>query len=347
MNMMRSYNKRYAAGLLIALGILGCMGGSGGTDGGSAENPGYQDSVYTGDDATTGTMSLVVEQESLAVGQKSGFSVLVVDSQGQPVPEVSVVCDSEGGVAIIEPSSGTELTSASGHMSGVIGCAAPGSFQLLCRLGKGFNRRRFVTVRCTGDIPSGFQGFPGAAGGGLGGGVQNNDDGDVQIVEAGFEDDGSFSSTDVPADASIDYAQIADCDGDVTTVDVEPFFDTYVNLKIQNNLPERVTFSYLTYSVQVTSGGAPFESSNIGLTRQANSTLDANGQTGNLILPIFSAYGGGKWAGDPLGRGEQFTTPGLRTITFNLVGETASGSLVNITAQATASFSNFTRCSKS
>lgn len=342
---MQSYNRRYLVGLLVALSIIGCMGGSGSTDGGSAKDPNFRDEVYVGDDDTMGSMQLTLDSESLAVGDTTGFQVLVVDSAGQPVPSLTVICDSEEGVAIIEPSTGFELTSGSGAMSGVIGCERPGSFQLVCRLSIGANRREFASVRCTGEVPSGFQGFPGSGGGGLGGGVQNNDNGDVQIVEAGFEDDGSLSSSDVSSDASIDMFQISDCEPTTATQEQEPFYTTYVNLKVQNNLTERVTFSYLTYSVDVNNTGSEFESSNIALTRVADSTLSQNGETGNIIVPIFTGYNGGKWAGDPLGRGEQFSTPGAKAVTFTLVGETASGDLVRISAAVTGNFSNYNRCS--
>jgi hypothetical protein len=341
---MRSYNKRYVAGFVIALGILGCMGGQGSTDGGSGADGNYRDEVYVGDDETLGTMELSVSADELAIGQTTGFAVGVFDASGQPVPEISVICDSEKGLAIIEPTTGHERTGYSGVMSGEIGCDSPGSFQLVCRLSIGANRRAFASVRCTGDVPSGFQGFPGSGGGHLGGGVQNNDDGTVQIIEAGFEDDGSYNTSTVSADASIDITQITDCDGLLTTpADYEPFFDTYINLKVQNNLAERVTFSYLTYSVQVNNGNE-FESSNVSLTRLADSTLDESGDSGNIIVPIFTAYNGGKWVGNPLGRGEQFTTPGLKTVNVTLVGETASGELVRISAAVTGSFSNYDRC---
>lgn len=341
---MRSYKKRYAVGALIALGILGCMGGQGSTDGGSGADPDFRDGVYVGDDETLGTMELSVDTKELGIGDTAGFHVAVYDAAGQPVPEMSVICDTERGLALIEPTTGHERTGYTGVMSGSIGCERPGSFQLVCRLSIGANRRSFQTVKCTGEVPSGFQGFPGAGGQTLGGGVQNNDDGSVQIIEAGFEDDGTYESSSVSSDASIDITQITDCDGLLTTpADYEPFFDTYINLKVLNNLSERVTFSYLTYTIQANSGNE-FESSNIAVTRLADSSLDKDGDTGNIIVPIFTAYNGGKWVGDPLGRGEQFVTPGFKTLNLTLVGETASGDVVNITASITGSFSNFNRC---
>ena len=327
--------------------LIGCMGGQGATDGGSGENPGYRDDVFVGDDSTTGTLDLELENSSVAVGDTTGFSVRVMNSKSEPVTHINVACDSEAGVAIVEPQSGYEMTGDSGVMSGVIGCERPGSFQLVCRLTVGANRRKFVGVRCTGDIPSGFQGFPGAAGGGLGGGVQNNDDGDVRIVQAGFIDDGSISSSDAARASSIDVSQIGDCDGSATTVDVEPFFDTYVSLKVENNLAQQVRFQYLQYSVDDVDGqGTEFTSKRLGLTTEANSSLvPGGGGSTFIILPIFKAYGGGKYVGDPLGAGIQITNRSLQTVSFKLVGETASGDLVEATARATASFGDFNRCS--
>jgi hypothetical protein len=261
------------------------------------------------------------------------------------VSNISVACDSEKGVAILDPQRGYALTDSNGVMSGMIGCEAPGSFQFLCRLAVGANRRKFVSVNCTGDVPSGFQGFPGAAGGGLGGGSQTNDDGDVRITTASFIDDGSASSGSPAAGASIDISQRADCDGDSTTVDFEPFFDTYARLTVENNLPEQVRFESLQYSVSDVDGqGTEFTSKRLGLTQEADSTLADSGASTTIIMPIFKAYNGGKFVGDPLGTGVQITNRALTTVSFTLIGKTASGESVSVKARATASFGDFNRC---
>ena len=176
--MARSTSIRTGACGLVGIGlaiIIGCGGGQGATDGGSGAQPDFRDDQFIAGDTTTGSMSLSLSRGSLGVGDTSPFTVSVVNASGKPVSNINVACDSERGVAIVEPSRGFEMTNSSGVMSGVIGCESPGSFQMVCRLSVGANRRKFAQVTCTGDVPAGFQGFPGAAGGGLGGGVQNND----------------------------------------------------------------------------------------------------------------------------------------------------------------------------
>lgn len=341
--------RRFGFQVVLAASIVvlwGCLGGQGSTDGGSGADNNSRGSVFVADESTTGSIDVEVEEASIAVGDTSGFFVRVQNTREQGVSNINIACDSEAGVAIIEPQTGYELTNSSGVMSGVIGCERPGSFQLVCRLTVGANRRKFVSVRCTGDIPSGFQGFPGAAGGGLGGGAQNNDDGDVRIVSAGFVDDGSALVDTVATSESIDIVQDSDCDNLGTTADVEPFFVTYVKLKVQNNLAERVRFSYLQYSVSNVDGnGTEFTSKRFGITQEADSSLssDSGGST-TIFVPVFTPYGGGKYVGDPLGVGIQITNSSLQTVSFSLVGETASGDPVEVTAQTTASFGNVNRC---
>ena len=246
---MRCPHIRIFVETLCLAGFLAFLGCQGNTDGGSAASPNYSDDVFTGDGSSTGSIRVQLNESQVEVGHTSGFKVYVTDSKGEPVPNVRVVCDTEQGVALVEPTSGYELTNSEGVMSGKIGCAAPGSFQMVCRLSIGANRRQFVSVACTGDVPAGFPGFPGAGGGGLGGGSQIGDSGEVRITNAGFDDDGTFDNTSVPSDASVDITQGADCDGVITTNDPEPFYDTYAVLQVENNLEERVTLLYLECSV--------------------------------------------------------------------------------------------------
>ncbi len=332
---------------LIIAAFSGCLGGSGSTDGGSGENPGYRDDVFVSDETTTGSLSIEVQESTITVGETAGFLVYVKDSDGHPVSNINVACDSERGLAIIEPTTGYELTDSDGAMSGRIGCEAPGSFQLVCRVSVGANRRKFVGVKCTGDIPSGFNGFPGAAGGGLGGGVaQDGDGGDAAIVAMGFEDDGSGNPGSPSSNASVDISQDDDCDGDGTTVDPERFYDTYVNLEVENNLTEDIRFSYLTYSVRNVDGqGTVFQSKQIGLTSNSSSSVGGNGGSTGIMVPIFAAAQGGKFVGDPSGVGIRITQRGFRTVSVTLYGQTASGKRVELTARATASFGDYNRCS--
>jgi hypothetical protein len=317
------------------------MGGQGSTDGGDGGRGAYDDDTFVADESNTGTVSLDLTSSSLEVGNTSSFTFRAVNTRQQGVAGINVVCDSEDGVAILEPQKGYAPTDSSGSMSGMIGCEAPGSFQFMCRLALGANRRSAVSVRCTGDVPSGFQGFPGAAGGGLGGGSQTNDDGDVRIITATFSDTGTSTDTT----SSIDISAITDCDGQITSIDPEPFYDTYVRLTVKNNRAEQVRFEYIQYSVTDVDGrGTEFTSKKLGLTEEADSTIAESGKTATISSPIFKAYQGGKYVGDPMGTGIRITNRALLTVTFALVGKTASGETVAISAKATGSFGDFNRC---
>lgn len=355
LKIMRRPHLRSLVEALCVAAILVFIGCQGNTDGGSAASPDFRDDVFTGDASSTGSIRVELTQSQIDVGQTAGFKVYAADSKGQPVPFIRVVCDTEQGVALIEPTTGYELTNGEGVMSGRIGCAAPGSFQMVCRLSIGANRRQFVSVACTGDIPAGFSGFPGAGGGGLGGGSQLGDNGEIRITNAGFEDDGSFDNTKVPSDASVDIVQTADCDGVATTSDVEPFYDTYSVLQVENNLEERVTLLYLECSVTGVDGTTnTADCGTIGLTRSSDVILEANNDTKIIQVPVFKAYNGGKWVGSPTnGTGTQITKAGLYTVSFKLYYQKASdeGTDMNagddlpyISASATAAMGNYNRC---
>jgi hypothetical protein len=352
---MRRYTFSFFAVTLVGAGILGFVGCQGNTDGGSAADPDYRDDVFVGDETSTGTIRVVLNDSSIPVGQTSGFKVFVADSKGQPIPYTRVICDSEKGVALIEPTSGYELTNGDGVMSGVIGCAAPGSYQMVCRLSVGANRRQFVSVACTGEVPAGFSGFPGAGGGGLGGGTQTTADGEIQITDAGFVDDGNFASSSVPTDATIDTVQTSDCDIATSALDLEPFYDTYAVLNVENNLQERVTLLYLECSVTGVDGTSNVaDCGTIGLTRSSNSTLEANNDSTIIQVPVFKIFNGGKYVGNPTsGTGTRITGTGLYTVSFRLYYQKASDvsgdgtDLPYITASATAAFGNVNRCPSS
>ena len=333
------------SGLLLATLLAGCLGGQGSTDGGSGADHGLEDDTFVADETTTGTVMLDVTSPSMEVGNTSTFTVRAVNTRQQPVANINVACDSEQGVAILDPQRGYSLTDSSGVMSGAIGCEAPGSFQFLCRLAVGANRRRFVTINCTGEAPSGFDGFPGAAGGGLGGGSQTDDNGDVRITSAGFIDNGTATSGSPVSGSSIDISQIADCDGNASTVDFEPFYDTYAQLAVENNRADQVRFEYLQYTVSDVDGqGTEFTSKRLGLTQEADGTQTDAGESVTIILPVFKAYNGGKYVGDPLGTGIRITNRALITVSFSLVGKTALGDSVVVKARSTASFGDFTAC---
>jgi hypothetical protein len=330
------------AAILFLAGVsAGCMGGQGSTDGGSAEDHGMRDDTFVSDETNTGAIFLELADPSIEVGNTSTFRVRAVNSLQQPVANINVACDSEQGVAILDPQKGYALTDSSGVMSGVIGCESPGSFQFLCRLAVGANRRRSVSVQCTGEKPTGFDGFPGAAGGGLGGGSQTPDDREVRITSINFIDDGSASSSSPSGGTAIDISQVSDCDLDSSTLDPEPFFDTYVSLIAENDLIEEVRLEYLQYTVSDVDGrGTEFTSKRLGLT----TLIDANGGSATINMPVFKAYNGSKYVGDPMGTGIQITNRALLTVSFTVGGKTAFGESVTIKGRSTASFGDYFKC---
>jgi len=339
-------NSKQGLTLGIAFGIASLLGCGGDTDGGKAGDSGFQDNVFVSTSDTTGTIELVVNEDDMPVGETSGFHVYVKNADGRPVKAINVACDSEEGVAILEPTQGNELTDETGQMSGRIGCERRGSLQLVCRLTTGGNKRDFHTIKCRGDVPEGFQGFPGAAGGGIGGGVAIDNDGQVRITAIGLQDEGS--STTIDTSAAVDVVQGL-CGTPPSTDDPEPFFDTYAAIKVENNLRERFRFSYLTYSVaNANRRGQTFQSQRYGLTGLSSSTLDANGDAQTIVVPVFKAFGGGKYFGNSPSSGESGLeiSPllGLRTVTFTLVGQTSTGQTVSVSGDFTGSFSNFDQC---
>ena len=328
------------AGLIVA-----CSGGD--TDGGKAGDlaDSYGDGSFVADDGSVGRIEVEVLEPELQVALTSGFFVRVFDASGQPVPNIKVSCDSEEGVAIVEPTLGAELTDSGGAISGKIGCEVPGSLQFGCRLPNGANRRKFVDIKCVGPIPVGFAGFPGAAGGGLGtGGVGGSNDGGVggvnpegvRITSISVSDSGDESST-----TSIDTV-LSDCDTDATTFTGEPFFDTTATLKVVNNSNSTIRFTSLKYTVPNASGSgsSSFTSSSIGLIGEASPN---GGESTFSSIIIFDASSLGKRF-----HGASSNIPsslGFRNVTFSLSGTNDQGDSVTITGSKALSFDGYNNCS--
>ena len=332
------------SGLILASGLglvlSGC--GSGDTDGGTAQID-QEGGVFVSGDGTTGSIHITPKNETPAVGEVVGFFVEVRDASGNPVPHINVSCDTEQGLALIEPVKGFELTSESGDVSGKFGCEVPGSLQLVCRLPVGANLRAFADIKCSGEVPLGFTGFPGAGGGGLGGGVQTIDNGGVgggntsglRVQTLTFSDEGGDTAT-----TSIDTLQDADCTpDDAATSPAEPFFDSSVKINIENNTKQAVRFYKVKYSLSNADGaGSSFTSKDLGVVAEA----DANGGTAEFSVLVFNANGGRKRFAD-----SSFNIPislGFRSIKVTVYGTNSLGEQVSISGSATVSFGDFSRC---
>ena len=229
------------AGMLCAaLLAVGC----GSTDGGSAvDNDAGLGIQYVSDGGAGGSIAIDVK-DSLAVGGTAAFSVSVKDPRGEPIAFTRVFCESEHGIAILEPSKGGvafEHTDMYGNMSGVLGGVSKGSYVLECRAPIEYNLIARVTVKITGDAPAGFTGFPGAAGGNLGGGriVPPSTD-ELRITKITFTDLGEES-------LFLDNQQNANCDGDSSTYDPEQFTVKTYKLSLYNGTQNTITIKGVSY----------------------------------------------------------------------------------------------------
>lgn len=317
--------------ILLSLGLVGC---SGETDGGSAANP--PSGGYVADDA--GSIALEFSQgDEAAVSETLGFRVSVRDRNGAPVPNIRVSCDTEEGLALLEPTTGIEQTDGGGDMSGRVGCAAQGSYQIGCRLPVGANKRVFETVRCAGPVPIGFTGFPGAGGGTLGGGSVI-DDGSfgVRAVAVAF-----FDRTNGTAGTQIDVIQGASCPG---SNPIEPFTDTLLRFTVVNDTNQTVRFGSYRFTVKNgISSGNDFESGPISFTSNVEGTAVSGGSTATIDSVFATASEGQKFffgASTPISE-----NLGGANMTFELTGVTAAGKTFSIELDTVAIFGDYNRCS--
>ncbi|RMD85532.1 MAG: hypothetical protein D6808_05045 [Candidatus Dadabacteria bacterium] len=313
--------------------LLAAIYGCGSTDGGSKDFSGSQFVA----DSSVGTITLSAPS-SIAVSKTGGFSVRVRDGSGSAVPQIKVACDTEKGLALIEPTTGVELTDGTGNMSGVVGCERPGSFQIGCRLPIGAAKRQFRTVKCTGDIPDGFTGFPGAGGGGLGGGVQISDD-----AGPGGTNTNGISITDfqviddeVEGLFVIDTTQVNNC-GDSGT-DAEPFGDATFSVDFLNETNSTITITNYTMRVPGVGTFGP-----IGIGSSVSGGVAPNGgeQTVTGLIAAAQADGTKTYAGSST---TISSSTGFKNVVFTFSGHNDQGDKVSISIKVGITFSNANRC---
>lgn len=312
----------------LSAGIMyGCTSGE--TDGGEVD---HSEGAFSADDDSTGGISLEFpEGDELAVADIMGFRVFVRDSDGQPVTNIEVTCDTETGLGLIEPTTGTEITDGDGQISGKVGCNILGSYQIACRPSAGTSARVFETVKCTGLRPDGFTGFPNAGGGGLGGGSAFPDS-RLRINTITISDQGQSGS----ATTSIDIVQDT-CDASGTPTP-EEFFDSHVVFALTNDGINRVRVTGYKYKVaDAFSSGSSFTSSTIALQGE----VPPNG--GELTVPsalLFDARSGAK---GPVNTSQNFVS-GFKTVTFTVFGEDDFGNSFSDQESITLSFDDFNNC---
>lgn len=345
----------------IALALASCVGD---TDGGSAADEDFSGTQFVDSDANVGGLTLNVNSTDVEVAGTTNFNVVVTNQAGQPVPQVRVSCDTESGLAILEPNTGSELTDSFGNMSGVLGCEVPGSLQIGCRLPIGANKRKFQTIHCTGAVPDGFTGFGGqTAGGGLGGGVNTDDSGGiggtdtegVRITAVEFLDGGilsesaaSTTSIDIRAFECGSACSITDNSDDCT---VEPFFDTYLRVSIVNNTNQTIRFTGLRYRIPEARGAgtSSFTSNTLSLIGEATAAPEGGTTTVlSLFMDAVNPTNALTSNGDKVFFGESFHIPddfGFRNVSVTLVGTNGSGEAVQISGSTAVSFDDFNKCS--
>ena len=316
----------------VVISLAAACGGRGDTDGGQGNDNAGLGPVFVSDGGSGGTLTITAPF-TITTGSRVGFSVTAVDPTGAPLPFIRLFCESEHGIAIIEPSSGGvgfESTNADGFMSGVLGGLAPGSYILECRGPEGFNLIDRVSIVILGEVPEGFDGFPGAAGGNLGGGViVENPTEDVTISAIQFTGVG-YGLT---ANAFIDISRITDCDGDPATVDPEPFGPDSFSLTIVNNRDSRFVVNSVRFSIADGTGSFSLTESQ-GLIIPPNSTAAVVGTF------IDSVFGGKSLAGStiPIIRGDF-------NVTFTVTGQTGvGGSSISFTDSIAITIDDFDRC---
>ena len=340
-------------GITASTAIISCTGD---TDGGSGADNALKADPFVDNGGAGAHLTLDIESDGneVGIGEKVAFRVRATDAQGAPLQFVRILCNTEKGVAIVEPSSnGTsvEATNVNGYMSGFIGGIAPGSYLMECRAQNGFNLLDQKTVRVTGTVPAGFQGFPGAAGGTLGGGTtvdvtpDVNDGNGVRIIAVSVTDvSGSTGVSAGPLDIQQTGCQSVGStttNGGVTIVTpgactIEPFvFNTY-KLTLKNDTNENVFVNTVEVRVNgrtvVSAQGTPVEIGKAGGTATVQGIL-----TTGTNCSTSKCYNTGGGISLPI-------AVGSRNHQFIVTGESEAGNSFEISRSAAIQFDFVNNC---
>lgn len=343
---MKSSRKALLSGamfLLAAPWFSGCGGNTSG-DGTSGQGTAFNDE-------SAGRINLVLVKDRISVADTSGFRVVVTDERGDPVPNIEIACDTERGLALLEPTTGFELTDNGGQMSGRVGCVTPGSYQIGCRLPVGGGKRSLQSVVCEGSVPAGFTGFAGAGGGtlgigqspGSGGAIPPANLGSIVLSDVIINENGSDT---LSVDVSRGSCGFKDQNGDGDATDPgdvvpEPFSDSLAKFQVQNESSEAVNFSSFSYEVSGSSGsGSAFGSSELSLSLGAD--VPAKGTASLTGLFLRANNGGKSFTGSSALISSSL---GFRNVTFTLYGTSSSGRSIQVESSVGLSFGNFNKCS--
>ena len=295
-------------------------------------------SVYVAGNDENGSIDLVVDSTTMQVGNTGGFLVTVVGRNNEPISDMRVACDSEKGIAIVEPATGYEMTNASGRVSGVIGCEYAGSFRFGCRLPVGVNKRKFVSIRCEG---LGSASWPNAAGGGLGGGSQGTDvDGDLRVSGVKFYDGGHENPTSIDlvgeqcGDIVCDDDECVCKDEEDSNCTTEVFTPAQVKFRLVNESSLGVNLTSMSYVF----GGVSSSNISINFRIGGNTTYESD------WVPFLESLGGQKriyGQSDPL---EVDEWAGMHNVSFTLVGIDSAGEQVEIQVSSVVNLSHVLNC---
>jgi hypothetical protein len=326
----------FLLGIFLGTGmyIAGC-GGRGDTANNGDPNAGTG-SQYVAPEGGGSTLRLELEGSGneLQVSQRRGFKITAVDPTGNPLSNIRIFCESEKGISILEPSSGGVAfahTNSRGIMSGIIGGLLPGSYMIECRAPHGFDLYARTHIRVTGDVPEGFAGFPGAAGGNLGGGavIAPPVGQDIAVVEVLFTTVSNQTPTRV---ADIDLIQ-GMCPI-VNPTGPEIFGPDNFVMSVQNTLTSRISVTSVTIEVPNGAGGTVVSEQQLGgLVIQANSNAEFTGP--------FTDTG----SGSKLFAGTSVPVPvGTHNIRFTVTFETFSGETTTVEHFTTIRAFNVNAC---
>lgn len=318
----------------LILFTVSCNNGN--THGGEEENPG---TGFIGNEDTAGGLEIRLNQDHIATGDISGFEVFAFDANRQPIQNIAIVCDTERGLALVEPTTGTELSSQYGTMSGKLGCSNPGSFQLGCRLPVAGGTRKFVTVICEGDIPTGFTGFTGAGGGGLnsGGGVVDPGNGGPGADDIDRIRVTGFSVTSITGKTSAIDTSSCICNNataaDLTDDTPEPFGDDALSFKVVNGEAFLVRLESARFNVDGLG-----DSYTLALSDDV-----AAGATADINMLFLDFVNGGRKR-IPNKSSLLPLSPGFRNVTVKVTGRTTDGREFELTGAFGLSFDQYNLC---
>jgi hypothetical protein len=326
-----------SAALIVVVAVGSFAGCTGNTDGGSGAE-GVINPQFVADGGAGATLSLSV-LGPLTVGGTVAFTVTAIDPVGAPLAFTRIFCESERGIAILSPNSGGvafEHTGPNGVMSGRLGGLLPGSYIMECRGPIGFGLLIRAQVVITGSIPEGFEGFPGAAGGNLGGGtftdlIPGASEGGVRISSV-LVSDALGTSTSGP----IDTVQI-DCDLNPDAVSLEPFSVTTYNVTIQNDTLEKIFVDAVQF-VFTPDGGSTLA------TSVQDKAVEVPAESSTAISGVlFISESPLILVGSPQGAGTPIPD-GTYTVTVTVTATTETGESLTITNMLTLTLEPMLNC---